>query len=312
MTATAEKTESAGTSPARRFKGLWPQWLLYHRRPRLWQELLLTGVGYFLYSKVRNLIPQQESIAQRHGRSVQWLQDHLRLNFELSVNRYVFHHEWIAQTMDYYYATMHFVVTIGVLVWLFVARKRVYRGMRTALYATTLFGLAGFYLYPLAPPRLLEPIDRYGYFRHAEAVPHVGFAGRSRRREAHQPVRGDAQPAHRLVDVVRDRGVLLHPAGLAAGAGGLLPDRHLHGHRGDGQPLHHRRGRRPDRRERRLRRAVADVRASGPRTGAGSTAGGRAAQLGAPPVLAALALGACPAIPDLTVLDQEGSGRRQS
>jgi hypothetical protein len=166
MTATAEKTEPAGTPPARRFgsfKGLWPQWLLFHRRPRLWQELLLTGVGYFLYSKVRNLIPQQESIAQRHARSVQWLQDHLHLNFELSVNRFVYHHEWLAQTMDYYYATMHFLVTIGVLVWLFVARKRVYRGMRTALYATTLFGLAGFFLYPLAPPRLM-PHDRYGYW----------------------------------------------------------------------------------------------------------------------------------------------------
>jgi PAP2 superfamily len=32
--------------------------------------------------------------------------------------------------------------------------------MRTALFATTLIGLAGFYLYPLAPPRLLP---QFGY-----------------------------------------------------------------------------------------------------------------------------------------------------
>jgi hypothetical protein len=32
--------------------------------------------------------------------------------------------------------------------------------MRTALFATTLIGLVGFYLYPLAPPRLLP---QYGY-----------------------------------------------------------------------------------------------------------------------------------------------------
>ncbi len=62
--------------------------------------------------------------------------------------------------MDYYYATLHFIVTIGVLVWLFVKRPHIYRGARTVLFATTLIGLAGFYLYPLAPPRLLP---QYGY-----------------------------------------------------------------------------------------------------------------------------------------------------
>jgi hypothetical protein len=161
VTATATKTESAEPAQARRFTGLWPKWLLHHRVPRLWEELLLIGIGYYLYREARNLVPNQPSIAMRHGRSVQWLQDRMHLNFELSLNHFVYHNEWLAQTMDYYYATMHFVVTIVVLVWLFVARKRIYRGMRTALFATTLIGLAGFFLYPLAPPRLLP---QYGYF----------------------------------------------------------------------------------------------------------------------------------------------------
>jgi hypothetical protein len=162
VTATATKAETGPPlPPQRRFKGLWPQWLLHHRIPRLWQELLLIGVGYYLYREARNLVPNQPSIAQRHARSVQWLQDKLHLNFELSVNHFVDHNEWLAQTMDYYYATLHFVITIAVLVWLFLARKRVYRGMRTALFALTLAGLAGFYLYPLAPPRLMP--ERYGY-----------------------------------------------------------------------------------------------------------------------------------------------------
>jgi hypothetical protein len=159
VTATATKTDP-GSAPQRRFTGMWPQRLLHHRVPRLWQELLLIGIGYYLYREARNLVPKQESIANRHGRSVQWLQDKLHLNFELSVNHFVYHHEWLAQTMDYYYATMHFLVTIAVLVWLFLARKRIYRGMRTALFATTLIGLAGFFLYPLAPPRLLP---QFGY-----------------------------------------------------------------------------------------------------------------------------------------------------
>jgi hypothetical protein len=147
-------------APTRRFKGLWPQRLLAHRSPRWWEELVLIGIGYYLYREARNLVPDQPSIAQRHARSVQWLQDKLHLNFELSVNHFVDRNEWLAQVMDYYYATLHFAVTIAVLVWLFLARPRLYRGMRTALFATTLIGLAGFYLYPLAPPRLLP---QYGY-----------------------------------------------------------------------------------------------------------------------------------------------------
>jgi hypothetical protein len=160
MTATATPARTDEAGPVRRFRGLWPQRLLYHRTPRWWQELTLIGIGYYLYREARNLVPNQPSIARRHGRSVQWLQDWLHCNFELSVNQYVAHSPWLAQPMDYYYATLHFVVTIAVMVWLFMARPRVYRGLRTALFAMTISGLAGFYLYPLAPPRLLP---EYGY-----------------------------------------------------------------------------------------------------------------------------------------------------
>jgi len=134
--------------------------MLRWRRPVWWQELGIIAVGYWLYSIGRNAVPEQESIARRHGRGVQHLQDALHLNFELSLNHFVAAHEWIAQIMNYYYATLHFIVTIGVMVWLFVKRPHLYRGARTVLFATTLLGLLGFYLYPLAPPRLLP---QYGY-----------------------------------------------------------------------------------------------------------------------------------------------------
>ncbi|MGX7680504.1 phosphatase PAP2 family protein [Jatrophihabitans sp. DSM 45814] len=91
---------------------------------------------------------------------MQHLQDTLHLSFERSLNRFVAHHEPLAQVMDYYYATLHFIITIGVLIWLYKAHARVYRGARTVIFATSLLALAGFYLYPLAPPRLLP---QYGY-----------------------------------------------------------------------------------------------------------------------------------------------------
>jgi PAP2 superfamily len=146
--------------PRRRFTGLLPRWLLRYRRPQWWQEILVIAIGYTLYDLGRNAVPEQESIALRHGRSVEHLQHILNLDFELSVNRFVASNEWLAQVMDYYYATLHFIVTAGVLIWLFRAHPTVFRGARTVLFATTLIALVGFYLYPLAPPRLLP---QYGY-----------------------------------------------------------------------------------------------------------------------------------------------------
>jgi len=157
---TVTETQPAPGPKRRRFTGLFPDRLLQHRAPQWWQELLLIAIGYFLYGRVRNLVPDQTSIAMRHGRGIQHLQAALHLNFELSVNKFVATHEWLAQIMDYYYATLHFVVTIGVLLWLYLARPRIYRGVRTILFATSLLALVGFWLYPLAPPRLLP---QYGY-----------------------------------------------------------------------------------------------------------------------------------------------------
>lgn len=154
--------ESRGVEPGkqRRFSGLFPNSLLHHRQPKWYQEVAIIGLCYWIYGQVRNLVPEQASIAARHGRGVQHLQDALHLSFERSLNRFVAGQEPVAQVMNYYYATLHFAVTIGCLVWLFVAHPRIYRGARTVLFATSLIALAGFYLYPLAPPRLLP---QYGY-----------------------------------------------------------------------------------------------------------------------------------------------------
>jgi hypothetical protein len=156
MVAVEHPPDASAPSPRPpRFTGLLPQRMLRWRRPLWWQELAIIAFGYWLYTLGRNAVPEQAEVAMRHARSVQHLQDWLHLNFELSVNHFVAHHEWLAQIMDYYYASLHFLITICVMVWLFRRRPHVYRGARAALVATTLLGLLGFYVYPLAPPRLM-------------------------------------------------------------------------------------------------------------------------------------------------------------
>jgi hypothetical protein len=151
----ARRTTTPAQATPSGFRGLLPHRLLRFRRPVWWQEIAIIALGYWLYSLGRNAIPTQVSIATRHGLSIQHLQDIVGLNFELSINHWVANHEWFAQILDYYYATLHFVVTIGVMLWLFVKRPHIYRGARTVLFTLTLMALAGFALYPVAPPRLL-------------------------------------------------------------------------------------------------------------------------------------------------------------
>ena len=137
------------------FRGLLPARLLRWRQPVWWHELALIAVGYWAYTKTRNTIPGSVTTALLHGWDVQRLQDWLHLNFELSFNQFIARTEWLAQVMDYYYATVHFIMTGGVLIWLFLRRPQVYRGARTVLITTSVLALFCFWLYPTAPPRLL-------------------------------------------------------------------------------------------------------------------------------------------------------------
>ncbi|MDL2079133.1 phosphatase PAP2 family protein [Streptomyces sp. GXMU-J15] len=125
------------------------------RRPRLWFEILLIAVSYWTYSLIRNAVPEQRAEALRNADWI-WKAEHtLGLAFERSVNHAVDSVTWLIVGMNYYYATLHFVVTLGVLVWLYRSHPGRYAATRTVLFATTGVALLGYYLYPLAPPRLM-------------------------------------------------------------------------------------------------------------------------------------------------------------
>lgn len=126
------------------------------RRPRLWFEVLLIAVSYWTYSLIRNAVPEQKHEALRNADRVWALEHHLGLAVEQSVNHTVNSVTWLIVGMNYYYATLHFVVTLGVLVWLYRSHPGRYAAARTVLFATTAVALVGYYLYPLAPPRLMN------------------------------------------------------------------------------------------------------------------------------------------------------------
>ncbi|MFF0478672.1 phosphatase PAP2 family protein [Streptomyces sp. NPDC004284] len=126
------------------------------RRPTIWFEIVLIAVSYWVYSLTRNAVPEQKAEALKNADWIWKTEQSLGLAFEHAVNHAVNSVTWLIVSMNYYYATLHFVVTIGVLVWLYRWHPGRYAAFRTVLFATTAVALVGYYLYPLAPPRLMD------------------------------------------------------------------------------------------------------------------------------------------------------------
>ena len=58
--------------------------------------------------------------------------------------------------LSYYYDNAHFIVTFGLLGWLWWKRADIYRPLRNALVLVNVIAFAVFWLYPVAPPRMLR------------------------------------------------------------------------------------------------------------------------------------------------------------
>jgi membrane-associated phospholipid phosphatase len=124
-------------------------------RPRWWGELLVVAWLAFLYDAIANLAPAREALALTNGRSILSFEQSLGLAPELALNRWLSAHSALGAVASYYYDNAHFVVTLGLLGWLWWRRADIYRPLRNALVTINLLGLLVFWLCPVAPPRML-------------------------------------------------------------------------------------------------------------------------------------------------------------
>ncbi len=124
-------------------------------RPRWWVELLIVGWLLWVYDIINNLAHLRYGLAIAHATDVLHLEQTLGIDPERTLNRWMAHHHTLGVVSSYYYDNAHFIVTLGLLGWLWWRRADIYRPMRTALVLMNVIGLAVFWLYPVAPPRML-------------------------------------------------------------------------------------------------------------------------------------------------------------
>ena len=124
-------------------------------RPRWWTELALVLVLYGCYDATRGLRRGSVSTANHNGWLLLHWEDTAHLAPEHALNHLLGQVPVLAVLAAYFYATLHFLVTPGVLVWLYRRYPGSYAQARTVLAVATIASLVGFWLFPATPPRLL-------------------------------------------------------------------------------------------------------------------------------------------------------------
>ncbi|MER5181349.1 bifunctional glycosyltransferase 87/phosphatase PAP2 family protein [Streptomyces sp. NPDC002896] len=137
---------------------LLPFWRRVLSRPNLLLELLLIRVAYSAYSHVRLAATGGRAAAEEHGEQIHAIEKALFIDIEHWANHTVVKVPWLESFLSFYYSSFHFVVPLTILGVLYARRPADYRWARSALGFATLLALLGFWLYPLAPPRLMPDL----------------------------------------------------------------------------------------------------------------------------------------------------------
>jgi hypothetical protein len=144
------------------------------RRTRWWVELLTIAWLCWVYDLVLNLEPLRQNVALVHGRSLLNLEQTLGLDPEKALNGWLAAQHSLGLAISDYYDNAHFIVTLGVLAWLWWRRPAAYRPLRNALVVVNLLAFLVFWLYPVAPPRMLGGFTDVVSSTHAIGSWHTG------------------------------------------------------------------------------------------------------------------------------------------
>jgi PAP2 superfamily len=130
----------------------------------------LREVGYVLlfyvvYSMIRNTFGSANvapEVALDNALGVIDFETSLGLFFEQRLQEMFLDYSWFLRMWNVFYGSLHFAVTGGIMVWLYLKAPSRYRKFRTILGSATALALIGFATFPLMPPRLLNAGPPFG------------------------------------------------------------------------------------------------------------------------------------------------------
>ncbi len=119
-------------------------------------ELLLLRSFEFSYMKIKDLAQTADAKARayRNAHRLVEFERSLHIFIEPHLQRLALDATLLVRFMNLYYTMMHFTVTAGVLLWLYLRRRPFYSHARTVLLVSSMLALIGYFAFPLQPPRL--------------------------------------------------------------------------------------------------------------------------------------------------------------
>jgi membrane-associated phospholipid phosphatase len=120
------------------------------------RQLLLFAGAYYLYRIVRGFVDGNSSAAFENARDIIGAERSLNLFFEQDFQEWALTDaRWIVDGANWMYVNSHFVVTVGFLIWLYLARNEAYYFVRNMFMVAMGLALVGYVVYPTAPPRFM-------------------------------------------------------------------------------------------------------------------------------------------------------------
>lgn len=119
-------------------------------------EVGLIAFLYVAYCASRMLASDEFAPARGHALDILDVEKAWRIDVEARLNDLFVKVDWLGVAGSFWYATTHYLVTLGVLVWLWRRGRREYLMARRALVLATVVGLAFYLAMPTAPPRLVD------------------------------------------------------------------------------------------------------------------------------------------------------------
>jgi hypothetical protein len=143
-------------------------------RTRWWREALLIAWLAWVYDAINNLAPLRLGPALSHGREILSVEGSLGIAPERSLDQWLSSHHGLGLVVSDYYDNAHFIVTVAVLALLWWQGAALYRPLRNTLIAINLLAFVVFWLYPVAPPRMLGGFTDVVATTHAIGSWHTG------------------------------------------------------------------------------------------------------------------------------------------
>ena len=122
---------------------------------RLVRELVLILTFALIYEEISATMVQAGGAASSHALLIVSAEKALGLFHEQAVQAAIIGADPVTDAFNAYYGGTHFLVPAVVLAWLLFRHPAHYNRARTALFATTGVAFVCFWLFPVAPPRLL-------------------------------------------------------------------------------------------------------------------------------------------------------------